>query len=96
MYTSDGCIEKIVMKWNRFNEMIAVFVCFLAVPLVCATPIILWEDFDDGSGIGAFDSSFVHTIGPHPERGTGELDWELMGKASGIPFSMLASIRGVG
>lgn len=74
------------MKQISFNAAIAVFVCFLAVvPLVCATPTILWEDFDDGSGAGAFDPSFVHTFGPHPERGTEYLDWQFIGESIGNP-----------
>lgn len=75
------------MKQISFNAVIAVFVCFLVtISLACATPTMLWEDFDDGSGVGAFDSSFVHTIGPHPERGTGELDWAFNGETYGNLF----------
>lgn len=75
------------MKQNRFTEMIAVIVCFWAtVPLVYATPTILWEDFDDGSGTAAFDPSFVHTFGPHPERGSEYLDWQFNGESIGNSF----------
>lgn len=80
------------MKQNRFTEMIAVIVCFLTVvPLVCATPTILWEDFDDGSGTGAFDPSFVHTFGPIPSNDTGIFNWEFYGGFPGNPCLMVDS-----
>ncbi len=76
-----------VMKQHKFNEMIVAIVCFLGlVPLVCATPTLLLEDFDDGNGIGAFDPSFAHTLGPGPNNGTGVLDWEFNGESIGNSF----------
>jgi hypothetical protein len=43
-------------------------------------------DFDDGNGVGAFDSAFVHTLGPGPNNDTGVLDWEFNGEGIGNSF----------
>lgn len=75
------------MKQNGFNETIAVLASlFVFVSLASATPTILWEDFDDGNGNGAFDPAFIHTFGVHPEFGTGYLDWNLEDEYSSNPF----------
>lgn len=74
------------MKRNRFNAVLAVLVGLLAaVPLVCATPTILWEDFDDGSGIGAFAPSFIHALGPLPSNDTGIFNWDFFEAIPGDP-----------
>jgi len=44
---------------------------------VCeAAPVLLWEDFEDGGGAPALDSSFLHTIGSHPDS-PGSPEWLL-------------------
>jgi len=36
----------------------------------------MWEDFEDAGGAPALDSSFLHTIGAHPDS-PGSFDWSL-------------------
>ncbi len=60
--------------------MNSVRLCFFAMFLSCgwclADPVILWEDFEDAGGAPAFDSSFLHSIGAHPDS-PGSLEWTL-------------------
>ncbi len=54
-----------MIKMNdQYIMRLSIIFAVVFVGLAGASPSILWEDFDDGNGNGAFDPSFVHTIGP--------------------------------
>lgn len=74
-----------MLKKRMISLFFLLMFCWIHCSLSEASPTILWEDFDDGSGTGAFDPSFVHTFGPHPERGTEYLDWQFVGESIGNP-----------
>ncbi len=47
------------------------------IGLAGANPSILWEDFEDENGNGAFDPAFIHTVGYWDDGSGKPLHWDI-------------------
>jgi len=76
------------MREMNIQYIMRLSLIFAFVCLGEATPVIMWEDFDDGNGNGAFDPAFVHTISGFDEYGISEYeigDFLHCGREGGVP-----------
>ncbi len=62
---------------GKARYVIACSMILVCVGTVNASPAIMWEDFEDENGNGAFDPAFIHTIGPYTGDPTAHFYWYL-------------------
>ena len=64
------------MMKSMLSRSVILLLAVLVSLSVTAAPVIMWEDFEDAGGAPAFDSSFLHAIGSHPDA-PGSPEWVL-------------------